>query len=121
MKYVKFLYMGCSTIGDILSLQMRTMIDESRYQAVLDLIPQIETDPITYCANTCLLCALHTQNTLAITSDGYMGTYLFLQGGEKFLGESVGNTRDLETGDTLLYPTYDITKITADLAKESTL
>ncbi|AZB49206.1 encapsidation chaperone protein [Phascolarctid gammaherpesvirus 1] len=120
MKYVKFLYGGCNSLDAILSSPLMGAVEESRYKALLDILPEIEYDPITYCANICLFCTLHAQNTQAITSDGALGSYLFLQGGERFLGKSIGNSRDLRTQDTILYPTYDLTQITHHILNDST-
>ncbi|QCF52295.1 UNVERIFIED_ASMBLY: UL95 protein [human gammaherpesvirus 4] len=66
----------------------------------------------------CLLCLLHKQNLNAQYKrpvDTYDPCLILTGEAERYMVDAVGNYREASTGTTVLYPTYDLGSIVADM------
>lgn len=73
---------------------------------------------MSHVTRRCLLCCIYKQNICASkrASLSKLETFILLTGKcEQFLTNSIGNIRDLQTGNNILFPTYNIEKIVEDL------
>ncbi|AAK95454.1 BGLF3 [Macacine gammaherpesvirus 4] len=80
----------------------------------LSLLPQ---EPVCI-TRVCLLCLLHKQNLNAQYKrpvDTYDPCLILTGEAERYLVDAVGNYREAATGTTVLYPTYDLGSIVADM------
>ncbi|AIB03187.1 ORF34 [Bovine gammaherpesvirus 6] len=74
-----------------------------------------------FCQKSCLLCLLHRQNLTSFHSASEKARgCIILKGAEQHINNSVGRTRCLDTGDTILWPAYNIESLINYLSKNDT-
>ncbi|AJG42959.1 hypothetical protein KM481_gp29 [Harp seal herpesvirus] len=112
-KYVKFLY------GEQFKEEMihncETPFDRERLvNAMLKL--KFISDGGTYISQTCLLCSLYKQNlTSACAIDNLHGCLILGGSGKKYLAGQIKTKRCLDLGDSILFPSYNLTSLIDDL------
>ncbi|ALE14746.1 ORF34 [Felid gammaherpesvirus 1] len=114
-KYIKFLY-GDQFKGEMIQQGSELPFDLNR---LIDALAKLKfvCDSGVYISRTCLLCNLYKQNLTRsrISVGNFYGSIILGGCGKKYLAQDIQTERCVDSGDSILCPSYDLTRLLNDL------